>query len=64
MGTVSFDISRAGRTKFYVFDENQSWETGLSLGINPFIAEDVSHVNGTLGSWRISFSEALLVERG
>jgi len=48
-GTVSFDVSRRGRTEFYVFDGNGYCISDLSYGVTPFISEPRIEVSGPLG---------------
>ena len=48
-GTVSFDLSRRGRTEFHIFDSNDFCISDLSCGATPFIAEQKIEVKGSLG---------------
>jgi tetratricopeptide (TPR) repeat protein len=48
-GTVSFDLSRRGRTQFYIFDDRDFCISDLSLGATPFISEQRIDVRGPLG---------------
>jgi hypothetical protein len=57
--TFSIDISKRGRTEFYVFDEKQRCVMDLCRGFKPFITDTVEHIPGALAILDDGFSGAM-----
>lgn len=47
-GTVSFDLTKMGRTQIYVFDKNNKYLEDFSSGMSPFIEPDSDYCTGDL----------------